>query len=321
MMHDGIKLVFIDGNFVASESTLDCLPSEVDVQINQPGLLSILTLSIAANYELTQPIHLQYRHTKNQIQSAAQNTISVAANSKMTLIEEHVGEHAEHYAMKMQTRIDAAANAKIHYYKIQNQHASATHAAVTLIQQQQDSQVNAFFLAKGSATARDDLRVNLIERGAECRLAGLCALYSEQQVVDHYIHVDHAASHTSSDMLFKGLIDKKSRAVFNGKVYVHPDTQQVTAQQASHNLLLSNTAEVDARPELEIYADDLKCAHGATIGQLDEEALFYLRSRGVSEADAKALLLNAFAEEVLSTIENPMIKRFMQEQAGQYEAA
>jgi len=144
-------------------------------------------------------------------------------------------------------------------------------------------------------------------------------LNQDQQHVDHHLHVDHLASHGASSMLYKGILDKKSRAVFNGKVYVHPATKQISAHQANHNLLLSNEAEVNSKPELEIYSDDVKCTHGATIGQLDHESLFYLTSRGIEKNEAHKLLIRAFAEEVYSKMDDVMIRQYVQKRMNDYD--
>ena len=128
--------------------------------------------------------------------------------------------------------------------------------------------------------------------------------------------MNHLAEHGASSMLFKGLLDKKSRATFNGKVYVHPRAQHIRAQQANHNLLLSPHAEVNSKPELEIYADDIKCAHGATVGQLDAESLFFLRARGIDKELAIDLLTQAFSAEVFNRIENAAVRRYVEDRAG-----
>jgi Fe-S cluster assembly protein SufD len=143
--------------------------------------------------------------------------------------------------------------------------------------------------------------VALTGERATCRLNGLFSGSGEQHI-DHHTTVRHQVGDTHSEELYRGILDDKSRGVFNGKVIVEKDAQKITAKQASNNLLLSRTAEIDTKPELQIYADDVKCAHGATIGQLDSAALFYLRSRGISEQKARALLIFAFAEEIIKTI-------------------
>jgi len=164
----------------------------------------------------------------------------------------------------------------------------------------------------GGALTRVDIEVTLAARGARTRLNGLFAATGSQHM-DHHTVIDHAVGDTHSEELYRGILDGRSRGVFNGKVIVRSKAQRITSRQASNNLLLSRQAEIDTKPEFEIYADDVSCAHGATVGQLDPAALFYLRSRGIAEAEARALLTYAFAEQVVDAIPLQSLRQAIEE--------
>jgi Fe-S cluster assembly protein SufD len=167
-------------------------------------------------------------------------------------------------------------------------------------------------LASGGRMVREDVQVNLRESGAECSVNGFYVLDQDGQHVDNHAQIDHMATHGTSDMVYKGILNKKSHGVFNGMVYVHPLAQKTKAHQANHNLLLSRDAAIETKPEFEIYADDVKCVHGDTVGQLDTEALFYLRSRGIDKMEAMRLLAQAFSAEVIDRVDVPVIAARMQ---------
>ena len=206
------------------------------------------------------------------------------------------------------TNIHAGPNSQLHHYKVQRENTSATHMANTFITQQRDSMVALTNISIGAKFSRDDVLVKLQETGAECRTAGFYRLESDNQYIDQHITIDHAAPHSRSEMVYKGVLDKKSRAVFNGRLHVGVGAQKIEAQQQNHNLLLSNFAEIYSKPELEIYSDDVKCKHGATTGQLDQDALFYLRARGIEKTEAVSLLLHAFAADIYQKITNADIR-------------
>lgn len=276
-------------------------------------------LYIPKNTVVTDPINILFSNSQaeNAITSPC-NIIVAEANSEITLVEEYAGaDHA--YFTNAVTTIHAEKNAKITYHKLQNESLQATHIANLFITQKQDSVVNCFNLTTGAHLAREDVHVVLQERAAECNLYGFYYLKHDLQHADHHLHVAHAAEKSTSKMIYKGILDKKSRAVFNGKVHVQQHAQQIIAHQENHNLLLSNDAEINTKPELEIYAHDVKCTHGATIGQLDAEALFYLQARGIPKSLAMILLTHAFADEMLNKINHPDIKKRVQKQVGQHE--
>jgi len=196
------------------------------------------------------------------------------------------------------TEVIAGENASIEHYKLQQESVKAFHVAGLHAAQSRDSRFTSHSIALGASLARVDISTRFEGEGCECTLNGLYVVGGRQHV-DHHTRIDHAHPHGVSREYYRGVLDGAARGVFNGKVVVHPNAQQTDAQQSNHNLLLSQDAEVDTKPELEIYADDVKCTHGATVGQLDDTMLFYLRSRGVPKDVAKALLTYAFAHDVI----------------------
>ncbi len=151
------------------------------------------------------------------------------------------------------------------------------------------------------------------EPGAACQASGFYHLHRAHQYIDHHVEINHVAPHTNSEMVYKGILDNQSRAVFNGRLFVKKDAQKIVAHQANHNLLLSNRAEIYSKPELEIYADDVKCKHGATTGQLDQDALFYMRARGIGYQEAVNILLQGFADEIIDRVHHKGVKMRVKE--------
>lgn len=199
-------------------------------------------------------------------------------------------------------------NAGLDLLEVQEQALETLHFRSLQVRQAQDSHFASVVLALGARLARSDVQVRLEGTGAECRLDGLTLVQGEQHV-DHQTYIDHAKPHGTSHQLYKGILDDRAQVVFSGRILVEPHAQKTDARQANHNLLLSPDAVADAKPQLEIFADDVKCAHGATVGQLDDDALFYLRSRGIGPREARRLLLHAFASELVERIPNADLAR------------
>jgi Fe-S cluster assembly protein SufD len=314
-LKDSILLVFNNGYFCLEMSAMQLLPSAVILSVTATDI----KIHIPKNYELPYPIHLVFISSGlEHLTVSSRNIIMADENSQVTIIEEYRAKQAVNYTTNTVTELHAAANARIDYYKLQNEHPTATHLANIMMHQKKDSSINAFFADYGSRLAREEVKTQLQERGAACQMQGVYYLTRDEQQIDNHIYVDHAAAHCSSMMLYKGVLNKKSQATFKGKVYVQSQAQQTQAQQANHNLLLSKDAQVNTKPELEIYADDVKCTHGATVGQLDEEALFYLCARGIEKAEALKLLTQAFIAEVMEKIPYLAIKEYIQHQVSQY---
>ncbi len=199
------------------------------------------------------------------------------------------------------TEVVASEGAVVDYCKVQQESAQTFHVASLNFQQERSSSVTTHAIALGGALDREELTTVLHGKGAESLLHGLYVISGEQHVDNHTV-IDHAKPHCSSRELYKGILDGKSSGVFNGKIIVRKDAQKTDSKQSNKNLLLSEDAVINTKPQLEIYADDVKCTHGATIGQIDQEAVFYLRSRGIGLDDARALLTQAFASDVIEKI-------------------
>jgi Fe-S cluster assembly protein SufD len=199
------------------------------------------------------------------------------------------------------TEIVAEENARIEHFQVQQQSSSAIHTGVLQGLTERNGYISTISLSFGARLARNDVRVKLNGQGAECALDGLYVVNGKQHV-DHHTVIDHASPHCNSHQLYKGVLDGESRGVFNGKIFVRRDAQKTDAIQNNKNLLLSPKAEIDTKPQLEIDANDVRCTHGATIGQLDAEALFYLQARGIGAAQARHLLTYAFAADLLERV-------------------
>src|SRR5439155_12196054 len=199
------------------------------------------------------------------------------------------------------TEVAVGEGAVVEYNRVQEENEAAYHIANVQFQQARSSRVHATTLAFGGALVREDSGTVLNGEGSECTLNGLYITLDRQHVDNHTV-IDHAKPHCSSRELYKGVLDGSSTGVFNGKIIVRQDAQKTDSKQSNKNLLLSEGAAINTKPQLEIYADDVKCTHGATIGQIDAEALFYLRSRGIGVNEARALLTQAFASDVIDKI-------------------
>ena len=209
------------------------------------------------------------------------------------------------------TEVAVENDAIIDYYKIQNEGEKAYHVGTTQVNQKGKSVFNAVTVSLDGAIVRNNLNIVLDDEHVESNLYGLF-MPSGNTLIDNHTIVDHAKPNCNSNELYKGILDGKSTAVFNGKIFVRKDAQKTNAFQSNKTILLSDEATINTKPQLEIFADDVKCSHGATSGQLDAESLFYLRSRGLSEKSAKALLVYAFASEVLSNIKIESLKALLE---------
>jgi Fe-S cluster assembly protein SufD len=252
---------------------------------------------------LHEPIHLLFVSTAHGKPTLSQprNLIVLGVGSQATVIETWAGLSDEVYFTNAVTEVVLGDNARLDHYKLQGEAAGAFHIALTQVQQGRDSRFNSHSVALGAALARNDLRALFASQGSECTLNGLYMATGKQHL-DNRTLIDHQSPRCTSRELYKGVLDGQSRGVFSGRVLVRHDAQKTDASQTNKNLLLSDEAVVDTKPQLEIFADDVKCAHGAAVGQLDEDALFYLRSRGIDQEAAKGLLTYAFASEMVNLI-------------------
>jgi Fe-S cluster assembly protein SufD len=204
------------------------------------------------------------------------------------------------------TELHVGPGAHLEHVLLQREGGAAFHVSNTAAQLERDARLATHVVSLGGRLVRNDLTVTLAGEGAEARLSGLF-LVGGERLVDNHTFVDHAVPHGTSRQLYKGVLGGRSRGVFRGRVLVRPDAQHTDAKQSNPNLLLSDGAEIDGKPQLEIHADDVKCSHGSAIGRVDESALFYLRARGIDEAAARALLVRGFAAEVLAALPEPSL--------------
>jgi Fe-S cluster assembly protein SufD len=256
-------------------------------------------IDVATGTAIDEPIHLLFISTQADAGIHVRTMIRCGAGSRVTVVEHYVGLGDIVALTNASTRIEVEQGAQIEHCKLQQESRRAFHVGVIHAQQGQGSRFTSCSFALGAALSRNDITTRFDAEGCDATLNGLY-MADGRQHVDHHTCIDHAKPRGVSRELYKGVLDGAARAVFNGKVIVRPDAQQTDAHQSNRNLLLSEGAEVDTKPQLEIFADDVKCSHGATVGQLDEDQIFYLRSRGVDDHVARRLLTHAFAEEIVS---------------------
>ena len=295
----------ITGIFKRSESVKNAFISLNTALITDGGFLYI-----PDGVCLEQPVHLIFLAGGQEQPVAAhlRNLIIMGKNSRATVIESYIGVKDGEYFTNTVTDILTGEGAVLEHYKLQQESLQGYHVANMNIHQNRDSRVESHSISLGGALVRNDIKSLLAEEGAGIELNGLYVAGGRQHV-DNHTRIDHLKPNTSSREHYRGVLDGHARGVFNGKVVVHKDAQKTDAHQSNANLLLSDNAEVDTKPELEIYADDVKCSHGATIGQLDESMLFYLRSRAIDEETARSLLTFAFADEVISHIRLEAVRK------------
>jgi Fe-S cluster assembly protein SufD len=261
-------------------------------------------LHVPRNVELARPLHMIFVSTARAAGAVThpRNLLVVEAGARASIIESYVtlAEGASYWTNAV-TEVVAGANSWVEHTRIQRESERAYHVGLTHVEQERDSHYRSFSLAMGGALARHNLTARLNGENVETLMYGLY-LTRGHQVVDNHTAIHHDQPNCRSWEVYKGVLDGQSRAVFNGKVFVKPEAQKTDAKQTNRNLLLSDEAKVDTKPQLEIFADDVKCTHGATVGRLDDIALFYARSRGVPAAVAQLLLTYAFAAEVTSEV-------------------
>lgn len=260
-------------------------------------------ISVPDDAEIDKPVNVVYLvNTASKVFGWNPRTLIVLGkNARATVIETYFGTDGTEYFTNAITEAAIGDGACLEHYKLQQESQEGFHIASLQAVLGRDSRFVSHAISLGGRLVRSDVGVELPEPGAEAVLNGLYMAGAGQHV-DHHTRVDHIAAHTTSRETYRGVLTGKARGVFNGKIVVHEGAQKTDAQLSNANLLLSNDAEVDTKPELEIYADDVKCAHGATVGRLDENMLYYLRTRAIPAEVAKSLLTFAFAEDVITRI-------------------
>ena len=318
---DGPQLVFVNGHYSEALSQVGELPAGVKVRSVSAGdcpappapedafgALNAATvtdgpfISVADNVHFESPVRVYYLSTgRNGATANLRGYIRAGANSQVTVLESWTGKQAG-YFNNATTELHAADNAQVEHVKFQDEHTGAFHVGGLHTTLGRDARVAHHSLALGGRIARNNLRAHLNGTGIEAVLNGLY-LPRAGQLIDHHMVVNHAQPHCDSHEYFNGILDDDSRAVFHGRIHVHKGADKTDAKQTNKNLLLSDSATIDTKPQLEIYADDVKCTHGATIGQVNAEQIFYLRARGLDEESARRMIMHAFAGEIVERIQ------------------
>ena len=343
--HTGTRIVFVNGHWMPTLSSqhaqppgvtlltlkqwLQREPGEVAAYLRDHGHTDGSTLEqlnlaffedgvvvhLADNAILDEPLYIVHHCTPAAAQRMTHPRAMIRAgrNSRGTVIEHYLGPHEAEYFTNAVTRIDVSAGGAIRHFRVQQESTRSFHIAHVQAKLANDSRYTIHDIALGASLGRSDITTLLEGRGAHAGLFGLFTPRGTQHL-DVHTRIDHVAPNTTSEEDYRGIAGGRGRGVFNGKIIVRPDAQKIDSRQSSRNLLLSPQAEIDTKPELEIYANDVKCSHGATTGQLDATALFYLRSRGLSESEARAALIRAFAESILTTIDVAPLRTALEKQ-------
>ena len=271
-----------------------------------------LFISVKKNKSVEHPLYCYYINDARTVNvfSQPRTLIHVNTNAEVKLVEEEVTMGTSDSFINKVSEIVVEENAQVSIYKIQNEDSHSSCVKTTHVRQVGVSKVNSVTITLNGGIIRNNLNFILEAPGCESNMYGLYCVKGNTHVDNHTI-VDNKMPNSLSNELYKGIIDENAVAVFNGKIFVRKDAQKTNAYQSNKNILLSNTATINTKPQLEIFADDVKCSHGCTIGRLDEDALFYLRARGIGEKAAKALLLHAFAIEILEKIELEPIRQYV----------
>ena len=269
-------------------------------------------LEIAAGTVLEAPIELLFLTAADgkPVVSYPRILIVAGRDSQAQIVETYRGFGGAPYFTNAVTEVVVGDGAVLEHYKLQEEHEAALHFGMLAAKQGASSTFTSHNIALGAALARNEIAAVLDGEGADCNLNGLY-LAARQQHVDNYTTLDHAKPHSTSHELYKGILDGKGQGVFHGRIIVRPDAQKTDAIQRNKNLLLSESAVINTKPQLEIYADDVKCTHGATVGQVDPEAVFYLRSRGIVLEEARRLLTYAFASEMTARMKVESIREHL----------
>jgi Fe-S cluster assembly protein SufD len=280
---------------------------------NTAGWTSGVLIRIKDNAVVSQPVMLLYIHDvqQGQVVSLHRNLFVAGRNSEATVIEKYDSSGANTHFSNSVTEVVVKENAGLQLYIVQADAGNRYHYGLTRIHQSKSSRVNTFTFTLSGKLIRNNLQFVLDGEGIESHMFGLY-LTTGDTIVDNHTVVDHRKPNSFSNEIYKGVMDGNSKGVFNGKIYVRPQAQKTNAFQANRNILMSDGATVNTKPQLEIWADDVKCSHGCTTGQLDEEAMFYLQTRGIHKETARAMMLTAFASEILNNVLNPELKTYFE---------
>lgn len=331
------QLVFINGLFSPALSDLSALPEGIIVgnlahtqseiirenlgvyadyrgqiftALNTASVSDGAFIHIPAGKVVATPIHLRFIATASEAPVIAHPRVLVVAGrgAMATVIESYVALEESVYLTNAVTEVIVQQGAALNHFRLQDESEQAFHISTTQVRQERDSVYSSCAIALGAAFSRHDLNVSLTDENTQTALDGLYVA-TGRQFTDSHLFLDHAWPHCQSQQLYKGILADRAHAVFNGRVLVREGALLTDARQLNKNLLLSNDAHVDTKPELEIFADDVKCAHGATVGQLEDEELFYLRTRGLNIEQARALLTYGFAEDIIGRIKVESVRK------------
>lgn len=336
------RLVFVNGHFVSELSDWQSLPSGVEANslaaeigrnaetleahlgrhpegqadafcsLNAAFIEDGAYVRVARGTVLHAPIHLLFVSTgeDSPLMVHPRNLLIAECESQADIVEEHISLGDATFFSNSVTELIAAENAVVSHHKIECENRKTFHIATLHIRQERNSNVRSHSVLIGGALVRNNVHPVLAGEGSESLINGLF-LGKERQHLDNYMMVEHASPRCTSHQFYNGILRDRAHGVFHGRILVHKDAQQTNAKQTNRNLLLSDDAQIDTKPQLEIYADDVRCTHGATIGQIDENALYYLRSRGLEECEARQLLLSAFANECLERIQSEVVRKYI----------
>lgn len=339
----GCRLVFVDGHFVSDLSSVGKLPGSVrlgnlaneitenaaDLEAHLARYLNIhrdafsalntafledgAYVHVSRGALIEDPIHFLFISTGGDTPTMThpRNLFVAEEESQVTLIEEYVSLQGGTSLCNTVTELVAKEGANVSHYMIESEHTDAFNVSTLRIEQERSANVASHSVLLGGGLVRNNVHPVLAGDGAECLINGLFVGNGSQHL-DNYMLVEHASPHCASRQFYNGILDGRAHGVFHGRIIVHKDAQKTDAKQTNRNLLLSDDAQIDTKPQLEIYADDVKCTHGATIGQIEENALFYLRSRGLDEVSARKLLLLAFASECLDRMQQEPVRKYVE---------
>jgi len=309
-------------------SVLECAPERVEqdlarlapfddssfVALNTAFLHDGAVVRVPDGLTVEAPIHVVYLSLPgaDPLVSYPRTLIRVGRGSRVTVIEDYVSFGAGVCFTNAVSEVRLEPNAQLDLVRLQREGELALHVSTVHVEQERDTRFTGHGLSLGGALVRNDIAVRLAGEGTECTLDGLY-IASRQELVDNHTLIDHARPHGTSRELYKGILSGGARGVFHGRIVVREGAGKTDARQTNKNLLLSRDAEVDSKPQLEIAADDVKCSHGSTIGQLDEASLFYLQARGIDAPSARRLLMRAFASEVTSRIRQEPLRDEVEE--------
>jgi Fe-S cluster assembly protein SufD len=337
----GPQLVFVNGKFWPALSDLRPMPPgarvvslaelhEADpdflqqhlgrgIQFRQRGFTALneawntdgAVLVVDADVEIQTPVHVLY-YSSGTGAAYPRTLMVVGRHAKVSVVESFAGAADTPYFVNAITEVLVDEGGHVDHYKVQRESAKAHHIASMHLHLAKAADVATHNISLGGALTRNDINATLDGEGIECTVNGLY-LVDGDRLVDNHTAIDHARPHCHSYEIYKGVLDDRGRGVFNGKIFVREDAQKTDAKQTNQVLLLSDDATIDTKPQLEIFADDVKCTHGATVGQLSDEALFYLRARGIARDDARALLVHAFAEDIVDRIRIDAVRHALEQ--------